>query len=155
MAADEDNVENSTSDDDDEVDIGQALDKLEDILEDDDGLWTKISQDHLDELLLEHDRHMDGFLGAKRATLKFFDMSYLDFNGCNLTQADATGARFEHASMEDAIFMAGNFYAADMRFVSFMGSNLTRADLRGACLRGADFTDANLTEADLRDGLLM
>jgi len=138
-----------------EIGVDDALTSLDEILEDENALWTKISQPRLEAMLDEHEKYLDGLLGFQRANLKFMDMSYLDFNGRNLNQADCTAARCEHASMEDTNLMATNFYAADLRFVSFMGANLKRADMRGACLRGADFSGADLTEADLRDGLLM
>ena len=145
----------AVEDDEDVLDIGKALEGLEALIEESDSFWTKISQPELEEILAEHERHLDGILGGKRALLKFMDMSYLDFAGRNLTQADATGSRIGHASFDDAILRAANLYAADLRFVSFVGADLTRADLRGSCMRGADFTDAILNEADMRDGLLM
>jgi hypothetical protein len=141
-----------SQDDDAPVAVGDAIQTLETIMADENALWTKITQPRLEEILEEHDKYLDGLLGSKRASLKFLDMSYLEFSGRNLTQADCTGARCEHATMEEAILRATNFYAADLRFVSFIGADLSRADLRGACLRGVDFTGANLTEADMRDG---
>jgi len=114
-----------------EVKVVEAVQTLDELLQDEDAMWTKVSQPQLEEHLDQHDRYVKGILGAKRASLKFLDMSYLDFSGRNLTQADCTGARCEHATMEDANLMASNFYAADMRFVSLIGADLTRADLRG------------------------
>ncbi len=140
---------------DEPIDVDQARRSLEEILQSEDGLWTKITQTRLNEIQKVHDDYVKSNLGGKLASLKFLDMSYLDFAGRNLSQADFTGARCEYAIFDGAKLRAANFYAADLRFASFADADLTRADLRGSCLRGVNFTNANLTECDLRDGLLM
>ena len=98
-----------SEDQDAPVAIGDALQTLEQIMADENSVWIKITQPRLDELLDEHDKYLDGLLGAKRASLKFLDMSYLELSGRNLTQADCTGARCEHATMEETIMRATNF----------------------------------------------
>ncbi len=114
-----------------------------------------ISQSSLEQLLKDHNDYREGLLGSKRGMLKFMDMSYLGFQGCNLSQADLTGARIGNAILDDGDFRAANMFAVDMRFGSLIGADFSRADMRGCCLRGADMTEANLSEADMRDGTLM
>ena len=140
---------------DDEIDVNRARRRLEDILQDEDALWTKITQTRLDEILKLHGEYAKGNLGGKLASFKFLDMSYLDLSRRNINQADFTGARCEYANISDTKLRAANFYAADLRFANLAGSDLARSDLRGACLRGTNLSYADLSEADLRDGLLM
>ena len=67
--SDEDNNE------EDGVDINKALHSLEEIPKYENAIWTKISQPRLEELLKGHEDYIQGYLGAKRASLKLLDMS--------------------------------------------------------------------------------
>jgi uncharacterized protein YjbI with pentapeptide repeats len=86
----------------------KPLHSLEEILKYENAIWTKISQPRLEELLKGHEDYIQGYLGEKRASLKFLDMSYLDLSGKDLTQADATGSELKHATMKAAVLRATN-----------------------------------------------
>ncbi|MCD6074177.1 MAG: hypothetical protein K0Q70_1060, partial [Rhodospirillales bacterium] len=61
----------------DDLDIAGARRRLEDILQNESALWTKITQVRLDEILKIHADYVKGNLGGKLASFKFLDLSYL------------------------------------------------------------------------------
>jgi len=63
----------------------------------------------------------------------------------NLAGADLSGARLDHAQLQDVNLSKANFRGASVRLAEF-----NHVDLQAACLLGADFTGATLRECDTR-----
>lgn len=116
---------------------------------------ARVDQTALDTIIHKHAMFLRGQRGGARASLKYKDLSNLDFRCADMRQADFTGSRLSYANLSGSIFNSCNFFAADLRHSNMRKTDCTRADLRGAYLAGANLTGANLSGADLREGKIM
>lgn len=94
--------------------------------------YRHIDGTELEIALRQHVLFVSGKKGGKRLNLSLHDLSYLDFRGRNLNDAEFVGSRLEQALFEKASLVNGNFFGATLRRATLLGSNLTKADLRGA-----------------------
>ncbi len=62
-----------------------------------DDALEKVTQQQLDVLLAKHKKYLNGVTGGLRITLKFKDLSNLDFRKMDLSQADFTGSILKDA----------------------------------------------------------
>lgn len=69
------------------------------------------------------------------------DLSYANFHGCDLTQAQ----------LPSAILFRANFESANLKCANLAHTRLNLANLSGANLVGADFGGANLSGANLHN----
>lgn len=85
------------------------------------------------------------------------DFTRFSFFNANLRLANLSGAKLDHALIDDrSDFYGVNFRDADLSHVFSHGVRMAAADCAGACLRNFDVTDANLSgakfiDADLTD----
>ena len=116
---------------------------------------TKINQKDLDEIIDKHTRFTQGQRGGARASLKFMDLSGLDFKQCDLSHADFTGSLLRRADLSGGIFRSSCFFACDLHNANLEQAKFERADFRGAYVAGANLSGADLDSADLREGKIM
>jgi hypothetical protein len=120
---------------------------------------TKITQQQLDELILQHEKgiHLDlrdKYLSAMNlsgANLRYADLRDADLMGADLRNADLKGAVLSRADLRNADLSGAYLGDADMRSADMRSADMRSADLSGADLKGAYLGDANLTDANLRD----
>ena len=86
-----------------------------------------MKQNELNKIILKHVLWLKDIHKGYRAYLKDADLSFLNLNDVNLSNADLRGVNLSYASLNNT-----NFY---------------NADLRNADLTGVDFTSTNLTLA--------
>ena len=79
--------------------------------------------------------------------------------GCDLVNADLTGAslrgsRLNYCYLMSADLSGANLKHCDLSDANLTGANLTGADLTGACLSSTNFEDADLAGANLKGAKL-
>jgi len=116
---------------------------------------TPLSQSVMDEVLQKHAMYLRGQVGGARCVLKYRDLSGLDFQQYDLSQADFTGSLLIDVDMSNGIYIGASFFACDMRNADMHNGNFSRADFRGAYVAGANLSGANLSDVDLREGKIM
>jgi uncharacterized protein YjbI with pentapeptide repeats len=73
----------------------------------------------------------------------------INLSGCDLTDAQDSGATFTEANLRGTDLTGAQLEAAQFTNADLAESTLVDADLEGANLAGADFTEADLNDADL------
>ena len=63
------------------------------------GSRRRLTQAELDAAINGHERFIRGLSGGQRMTLRFVDVSGLEFGNRNLTEADCTGSSFVGAHL--------------------------------------------------------
>ena len=86
---------------------------------------------------------------TRRAELEFRDMSYMNFDGIDLSSAVLTGVNFAKSTLRNTNLSNAVLVGADLEEADLSEANLTGADLRGANLHRALLTSAVLRGADL------
>ena len=99
----------------------------------------KITGSELRDVLREHKRWLNDEDGAKRADLRYANLSDADLRYANLSDADLRGADLYSANLRGA-----NLRGADLRDVDLRNVNLHGVDLSGADLNGADLDYSEL-----------
>lgn len=104
-----------------------------------------------------------------KESLRFLDLSGLDFTGLTLDKADFTscifsGALFKRASLSGVIFTGTVLVDADFTDAVLdmshidgaqaAGARFVGAELRGAMLAGSEYSGCNFSRADLADAVL-
>ena len=69
------------------------------------GIWRKIDQRELEEMLESHEKFARGTAGGVRANLSLRDLAYLDLSGRDLSGATLNGARLKNANLSGTSFM--------------------------------------------------
>ncbi len=115
----------------------------------------RINQEKLEELIVLHERFVQGVRGGKRLVLQFMNLSGLSFRKRNLTDGIFTGSAFIQSDLTGAIFDRANLFGCDLRYALLDGASLKKADLRGVCARGARLNGADMLQADLREGQIL
>lgn len=116
---------------------------------------SKLTQEDLNRVLKGHQAFLNGVNGGIRASVKFQDLSGLDFRHANLTNADFSGSTLNGANLSHCECQNASFFACDLNKANMKAGNFARCDFRGASIVNADLTDANFESADLRRGVMM
>ncbi len=115
----------------------------------------RLSQGKLEQIIKAHQYFVWGRQGGKRAILKFFDLSELDFSGKDLSYVDFTGSKLLNANLSNGRFAGAIFYSCDLRNAILDYGDFSRADFRGAIISGASIYGSDLEEADMRRGQML
>jgi uncharacterized protein YjbI with pentapeptide repeats/DNA-binding Xre family transcriptional regulator len=91
----------------------------------------------------------DLMLAAVPANVHGANLSEVNFQGANLSDADLSDADLSEVNLRGANFQGADLSNADLSKVNLRGANLSDADLSDADLRGANLSDADLSDADL------
>lgn len=81
-------------------------------------------------------------------------LSYVDFEGADLTGVELSGAKLTGAYFAGANLSFANLAGADLTTASLFEANLSGANLSLANLTAADLNGANLSDADLTGAIL-
>lgn len=115
----------------------------------------RLTQRELDDIIRKHTVFLKGVRGGARAILKFKDISGLNFQGADLSNADFTGSLLLDTILAHGTFKGSCFFACDLRNANLEKGDFSRADFRGACLAGVNLNGAVLEKADFREGKIM
>ena len=115
----------------------------------------KLSQTDLKNIIERHRKFLGGMSGGMRATLKFTDLSGLDFRLADLTNADFCGARLNGANLSQGVFTGASFFYCDIHKADMQSSAFIRTDFRGARIIGSNLSEADFTHADFRQGYML
>jgi uncharacterized protein YjbI with pentapeptide repeats len=114
-----------------------------------------LSQTELNDIIERHAMYLRGQVGGARASIKYRNLSRLNFSKVDLTQGDFTGSMFIEADLSSGNFKGASFFACDLRNANMRNGNFSRADFRGAYVAGANLSGADMTNVDLREGKIM
>ena len=70
-----------------------------------------VTQMELDDIIKRHMMFTQGQNGGSRAVVQYKNLSYLNFNSSNLSQADFTGSVFLEANLSECDFASTTFFA--------------------------------------------
>jgi uncharacterized protein YjbI with pentapeptide repeats len=116
---------------------------------------SQITQAELNRILKEHQDFLKGISGGVRASVKFRDLTGLDFRRANLVNADFSGSCLNETNLSHCKCSNASFFACDLNKANLSHGDFARCDFRGASIVNADLTEANFDSADLRRGVMM
>src|ERR1700744_274487 len=106
-------------------------------------------------ILAAHKAYLLRKPGGQRANLKLRDLTGMDFSGCQLAEADLSGACLRECRMVRTNLHGANLFGADLTRVDLTEAILADADMRGVAMSDAKLIRTDLTRVDLREGVLM
>ena len=95
---------------------------------------TKLTQKEVSATAVRHEMLYSGRLGGARASFMFCDLSGLDLAGCNLADADFTGAVLEETNLAGARLDAASFFGADLRRANLVNALYAACRFEGRLL---------------------
>jgi hypothetical protein len=112
----------------------------------------KITQAFFDAALRRHKEWLKDVRNGKRLNFEKCDLTALDMTGANMTDAIMSGATMTRANMTGtnmtrAIMTGAIMARANMAGANMTGAIMVRANMPGAIMSGANMTDVNMTDA--------
>ncbi len=92
---------------------------------------TRVDQINLDEMALDHFRHVKGLKGGARLFLNFCNCSSLNFSRKELSWSEMVGSRINEYDFTEARLVGANLFGSNLSNSNMRKVDFTRADLRG------------------------
>jgi uncharacterized protein YjbI with pentapeptide repeats len=113
-----------------------------------------VQADQVKKIIFLHQRFLTGQAGGRCANLQNADMSKLGLDGVDLRSMQASGVRFNDASLRMADLSKSDLFGAHFERADMRRANLLGADLRGAFFVETRLAGAIMESADLRPGAI-
>lgn len=110
--------------------------------------------DQVKKIIFLHQRYLTGQAGGRCANLQNADLAKLNLDGVDLRTVQASGVRFNDASLRLADLSKGDLFGAHFERADMRCANLLGADLRGAFFVETKLAGAVMESADLRPGAI-
>jgi len=94
-----------------------------------------VQTDQVKKIIFLHQRYLTGQAGGRCANLQNADLAKLNLDGVDLRTVQASGVRFNDASLRLADLSKGDLFGAHFERADMRRANLLGADLRGILCR--------------------